>query len=152
MGSLLPLSPSLPGSAATRAAAVDSGGAGENDDEKSDEGNSNGGAGGASSLLEDLMGGLSLTGFGASEPNEAVSMERVARIFLHFDGFARVLYQRRICNFGALWEAVRERSLLFPGVSVFFRRCTGHGCLVVPCVSQDALFVYLEYKNWPHRR
>ncbi|CAM9112598.1 unnamed protein product, partial [Sphacelaria rigidula] len=90
VGSLLPLSPSLPGSAATRAAAVDSGGAGENDDEKSDEGNSNGGAGGASSLLEDLMGGLSLTGFGASEPNEAAAREGGEARRLQVPGMAHI--------------------------------------------------------------
>lgn len=75
----MPLSPSSSGSVATGAAAVDSGGAGEDGDGKPDEGNSNGGVGGASSLLEDLMGGLSLTGFGASEPNDAVGLKRVAR-------------------------------------------------------------------------
>lgn len=71
MDSLLPPSPSPAAqplaSSTTAAATVDGGGASGDGDEKAD----GGGGGGASSLLEDLMGGLNLSGFGVSDPNEA---------------------------------------------------------------------------------
>lgn len=74
LDSLLPLSPA-PAShrsvSSTTAATLDDGGA-DGDGDKADAGDGGGGGGGgASSLLEDLMGGLNLSGFGVSDSNEA---------------------------------------------------------------------------------